>query len=149
MTIANTPTALFGSVPFSQLAARTQGRVAVPGDTDYDALVSPWNVAVPVRPAAVVAAETAEDVVEAVRFAAEHGLRVTPQATGHGPMAELLTELVVLTKGLDEVVVHPEGWARVGAGNEAVNHSRTAGWNGSRLFLRGIVSVVTLLDIPP
>jgi FAD/FMN-containing dehydrogenase len=116
MTIADTPTELFGSVPFSELAARTQGTVAVPGDPDYDALVSPWNVAVPVRPAAVVAAETADDVVEAVRFAAEHGLRVTPQATGHGPMAELLTELVVLTKGLDQVVVHPEGWARVGAG---------------------------------
>lgn len=116
MTIANPPTELFGAVPFSELAARTQGTVAVPGDADFDALVSPWNVAVPVRPAAVVAAETAEDVVEAVRFAAEHGLRVTPQATGHGPMAELLTELVVLTKGLDEVVVHPEGWARVGAG---------------------------------
>ena len=68
------------------------------------------------RPAAVVAAETDQDVVEAVRFAAANGLRVTPQATGHGPMAELLTELLVTTKGLDEVVVHPEGWARVGAG---------------------------------
>jgi FAD/FMN-containing dehydrogenase len=116
MTIANSPAEHLGSVPFSELASRTRGTVAVPGDADYDALVAPWNVAVPVRPAAVVAAETAEDVVEAVRFAAEHGLRVTPQATGHGPMAELLTELVVLTKGLDEVVVHPEGWARVGAG---------------------------------
>jgi FAD/FMN-containing dehydrogenase len=31
-------------------------------------------------------------------------------------MADLLTELLVTTKGLDEVVVHPEGWARVGAG---------------------------------
>ena len=31
-------------------------------------------------------------------------------------MAELVTELLVTTKGLDEVVVHPEGWARVGAG---------------------------------
>ena len=49
-------------------------------------------------------------------FAAGNGLRVTPQATGHGPMAELITELLVTTKGLDEVVVHPEGWARVGAG---------------------------------
>ena len=31
-------------------------------------------------------------------------------------MSELLTELLVTTKGLDECVVHPEGWARVGAG---------------------------------
>ena len=58
MTIANTPAELFDAVPFAELATRTLGRVAVPGDADYDALVSPWNVAVPVRPAAVVAAES-------------------------------------------------------------------------------------------
>ncbi|MEZ0447376.1 FAD-binding oxidoreductase [Cellulomonas sp. ICMP 17802] len=105
-----------GPVPFTELSARTQGTVATPDDEEYDALVSPWNLAIPVKPAAVLAAETDRDVVEAVRFAAEHGLRVTPQATGHGPMADLLTELVVTTSRLDEVVVHPEGWARVGAG---------------------------------
>ena len=70
----------------TQLHARTQGTVAVAGDEEYDTLVSPWNLAIPVRPAAVVAAETDQDVVEAVRFAARNGLRVTPQATGHGPM---------------------------------------------------------------
>ena len=101
---------------FAELDARTAGPVAVPGDEAYDALVSPWNVAIPVRPAAVLAARTAQDVVEAVRFAARHGLHVTPQATGHGPMAELVRELLVTTQGLDECVVHPEGWARVGAG---------------------------------
>ena len=116
MTIAETVAAFEGSVPFAELDALTQGTVAVPGDEEYDGLVSPWNLAIPVRPAAVVAAETDQDVVEAVRFAAAHGLRVTPQATGHGPMAELVTELLVTTKHLDEVVVHPEGWARAGAG---------------------------------
>ena len=69
-----------------------------------------------VRPAVVVAAQTAEDVVEAVRFAARHGLLVTPQATGHGAMSALVGELLVTTKGLDECIIHPEGWARVGAG---------------------------------
>jgi FAD/FMN-containing dehydrogenase len=114
MTIAQTSTP---AVPFAELDALTIGTVAVPGDTAYDALVSPWNVAVPVRPAAVLAAFDAQDVVEAVRFAGRHGLRVTPQATGHGPMADLTTELLVTTKELDEVVIHPEeGWARAGAG---------------------------------
>jgi FAD binding domain len=102
--------------PFAELDALTIGTVAVPGDQKYDALVSPWNLAIQVRPAAVLAAHDAQDVVEAVRFAARHGIRVTPQATGHGPMADLTTELLVTTKELDEVVVHPEGWARVGAG---------------------------------
>src|SRR5688572_12448889 len=113
MTIAQTSPA---AVPFAELDALTIGTVAVPGDRRYDALVSPWNLAVPVRPAAVLAAHDAQDVVEAVRFAARHGIRVTPQATGHGPMADLTTELLVTTKELDEVVVHPEGWARAGAG---------------------------------
>lgn len=114
MTIAQTSTA---AVPFAELDALTIGTVAVPGDKKYDALVSPWNVAIPVRPAAVLAAHDAQDVVDAVQFAARHGIRVTPQATGHGPMADLTTELLVTTKELDEVVIHPEeGWARAGAG---------------------------------
>ena len=101
---------------FVELDACTTGTVALPGEAAYDAIVAPWNLAVSVRPAAVLAAETAQDVVEAVRFANRHDLHVTPQATGHGPMAELTRELLVVTKGLDECVVHPEGWARVGAG---------------------------------
>ena len=101
---------------FVELDACTTGTVALPDDAAYDALVSPWNLAIPVRPIAALAAKTAQDVVEAVRFANRHGLRVTPQATGHGPMAELTRDLLVVTKGLDECVVHPEGWARVGAG---------------------------------
>ncbi len=116
MTLIDTGTTKTSEAPFEELDARTTGTVAVPGDEAYDGLVSPWNLAIPVRPAAVVAAQTAQDVVEAVRFAASHDLRVTPQATGHGPIAELLTELLVTTQGLDECVVHPEGWARVGAG---------------------------------
>ena len=101
---------------FAELDARTIGVVGLPGDEAYDALVSPWNVAIPVRPLAVLAARTAQDVVEAVRFASRHGLRVAPQATGHGPMTDLVDELLVTTAGLDECFVHPDGWARVGAG---------------------------------
>lgn len=102
--------------PFSELRARTTGTVAVKGDADYEALVSPWNLAIPVRPDAVLDARTAQDVVEAVRFARRHRLVVTPQATGHGAISALVGQLLVATAGLDECVVHPEGWARVGAG---------------------------------
>ena len=117
MTIIETGTEPSTSrAPFHELDEHTTGSVARPGDAEYDTLVSPWNVAVPVRPAAVVAARTAQDVVEAVRFASRYGMHITPQATGHGPMADLVTELLVVTKGLDECVIHPEGWARVGAG---------------------------------
>src|SRR3712207_6505383 len=96
MTLLDTRPDTATEVVFAELDARTTGTVAVPGDPAYDALVSPWNLAVPVRPAAVLAAETALDVVEAVRFADRHGLQVTPQATGHGPMAALTRELLVV-----------------------------------------------------
>ena len=42
-------------VPFAELDAATTGTVAVQGSEGYDDLVSPWNLAIPVRPAAVVA----------------------------------------------------------------------------------------------
>ena len=65
MTIAQTSTAY--AAPFAELDALTIGTVAVPGDRAYDALVSPWNLAVAVRPAAVLAAHDVQDVVEAVK----------------------------------------------------------------------------------
>jgi hypothetical protein len=103
-------------VSFEPLDARLTGSVHTPGDPQYDALVSPWNLAVEVRPAAVVDARTAEDVAEAVRFAGAHGLTAGVQATGHGAIPGISGHLLVATKGLDELTVHPEGWARVGAG---------------------------------
>ena len=101
---------------FAGLRARTEGAVLEPGDEGYDALVTPWNVAVPVRPAGVVAATCAQDVVASVRFARSHELTVSPQATGHGAVVGRAGSLLVNTARLDECTVHPDGWARVGAG---------------------------------
>jgi hypothetical protein len=44
-----------------ELRARLTGTLAEPHEASYDELVTPWNLAVPMRPAAVVAARTAED----------------------------------------------------------------------------------------
>ena len=103
-------------ISFETLGSRLTGSVHTPGDPRYDALVSPWNLAVEIRPAAVVDAHTAEDVVEAVRFAAENRLTAGVQATGHGAIPGISGHLLIATKGLDEVTVHPEGWVRVGSG---------------------------------
>jgi FAD binding domain-containing protein len=104
------------SAPLDLLRRELIGEVHTPDDPAYDALVTPWNLAVPMRPAAVVAPHTAQDVAATVRFAGDHGLTVGVQATGHGAVASLAGHLLVSTKALDEVTVHPEGWARVGAG---------------------------------
>lgn len=100
----------------AELRASVTGRVATPDDPAYAGIVSPWNVAIEVQPSIAVEAATADDVVEAVRFARRHGLTVTPQATGHGPIGALVGDVLVATRGLDECTVHPDGWARVGAG---------------------------------
>jgi FAD/FMN-containing dehydrogenase len=92
------------------------GTVHTPDEEAYAALVTPWNVAIPMRPAAVVAARNAEDVAATVRFARENGLTVGVQATGHGAIASIAGHLLISTRDLDEVTVHAEGWARVGAG---------------------------------
>ncbi|MEP9361503.1 FAD-binding oxidoreductase [Nocardioides sp. CN2-186] len=74
------------------------GRVHLPGEPGYDAARLPWNVAVDQRPAAVALPRSAAEVATVVRLAAEAGLRVAPQSTGHnaGPLA---------AQGLDDVVV--------------------------------------------
>jgi FAD/FMN-containing dehydrogenase len=74
------------------------GRVHLPGDAGYDAARLPWNVAVDQRPAAVAVPRSAAEVATVVRVAAEAGLRVAPQSTGHnaGPLA---------AQGLDDVVI--------------------------------------------
>lgn len=101
---------------YDALRRRLTGALALPGDEFYDRLRTPWNVAVAPTPAAVVEARDAQDVVAAVRFAAASGLAVAVQATGHGIADTLDGVLLVHTGRLDECVVHPDGWARVGAG---------------------------------
>ncbi|MDF1603768.1 FAD-binding oxidoreductase [Nocardioides sp. YIM 152315] len=74
------------------------GRLHVPGDEGYDAARVAWNLAVDQRPAAVALPRTAAEVATVVRRAAEAGLRVAPQSTGHnaGPLA---------ARGLDDTVL--------------------------------------------
>ncbi len=102
--------------PLPELAATLTGRVVLPTDTGYAALATPWNVAVPSAPLAVVVAAGAEDVSSVLRFAAQHGLEVDVRGTGHGAAPAGDRTLLVHTGRLDELTVHPDGWARVGAG---------------------------------
>lgn len=93
-----------------------KGSVHVASESSYDAFVVPWNRAIPMTPDVVVVPKDAEDVAAAVRVAGELGLKVGVQATGHGAISSLAGQVLISTSGLDEVTIHPEGWARVGAG---------------------------------
>lgn len=62
----------------AQLDTALAGETVVPGSSDWDSARTAWNLAVDQRPAAVVFAESAADVM----FDAEHARCCVPTATG-------------------------------------------------------------------
>lgn len=101
------------------LRSTLAGRVAGPADPEWDAERAAWALAVDQRPALVVRAAHAADVMVAIRFAVAHGLRVAPQGTGHNaaPLGELGDTLLLRTDLMRGVTIDPERMiARVEAG---------------------------------
>jgi FAD/FMN-containing dehydrogenase len=101
------------------LRARLWGDLVLPGDESWDEARRAWNLAVDQQPAAVALPETADDIVEIVDFAREHGLRVAPQGTGHnaGPLGWLDDTILLKTSRMRRVEIDPESRrARVEAG---------------------------------
>lgn len=91
-----------------------EGRLLRGGDAAQSAV--PWNLAASFRPAAVLRAASAEDVAAGLDLARRSGIPVAVQATGHGAVHGLDGTLVIDTRALDELAVHRDGWARIGAG---------------------------------
>jgi hypothetical protein len=90
-----------------------------PEDDGFDSARRAWNLAVDQRPTAVTYAEDAGEVAAAVRLAAQRGLRVAVQGTGHGagPMGDLDGALLLKTMRMTGIEVDPGARrARVEAG---------------------------------
>src|SRR5262245_51001052 len=64
-------------------ATGVRGPVLRPGDDGYDAARTVWNGLIDRRPAVIVQPTGAADVVDAVRFAREHGLLLSVKGGGH------------------------------------------------------------------
>ena len=97
----------------------TTGRVATPNDSDWDAARAAWNLAADQQPRAVAFVEGADDVAAVVRFAAEEGLQVAGQGTGHGAVAlgPLDDAILIKTERMRAVDVDADArTARVEAG---------------------------------
>jgi len=109
----------------ARLAARTAGPVwaATAVDRgDYDRERRGFNMALDHRPALVLAAATASDVVEGIRFAAENDLPLDLQATGHGAHRAMDGGLLITTRRLTDVRVDPgRRVARIAAGATAAD----------------------------
>lgn len=103
--------------PLDELRARLPGGLAEAHEPAYEELTRPWNLAVAMAPIAVVTPRSVAEVCTTVAFARAHKMTVGVQATGHGAAAPLAGHLLLATRHLAEVTVHPaERWARVGAG---------------------------------
>ncbi|NYJ73718.1 FAD-binding oxidoreductase [Allobranchiibius huperziae] len=89
-----------------------------PGDDEYDTATQPRNATADQHPVAVVAATSADDVRRAVRAAADAGLGVAVQATGHGAAGTVGDDVLLIdTRRMNGVSVDPSArTARVGAG---------------------------------
>ncbi|HEY7631427.1 MAG TPA: FAD-binding oxidoreductase [Thermoleophilaceae bacterium] len=101
------------------LRAVIAGEVHAPGDSGYDEARSAFNLALDLRPAVIVVADSAADVVNAVRYAKEHGLRIAPQGTSHGagPLGSLEDAILLKTTRMRGVEIYPATrTARVEAG---------------------------------
>jgi FAD/FMN-containing dehydrogenase len=97
-------------IDVSALRARLDGDVSVPGDPDWDEARLAWNLAADQRPAAVVQAESAADVLAVVEFARANGVRIAPQGTGHmaGALESLDGTLLLKTSRMRGVEIDPE-----------------------------------------
>ncbi len=124
------------------LRDRCAGIVAVPGDAAYDELRTPWNVAADLRPAAVATPRDVQEVRAVVRAAAELGLRIAPQSTGHaaailaqhdlsGVVLLRTTELTSVRIDAEENVAHVGGGSLWQAVVEAAAEQGLAAQHGS------------------
>jgi FAD/FMN-containing dehydrogenase len=101
------------------LRTAVAGDVFTQGDHGYDEARRAWNLTTDERPAVVVVAESAADVVQAVRFARSRGMRIAPQGTGHGsePLEPLAGAMLLRTVRMRGVRIDPAArTARADAG---------------------------------
>ncbi len=93
------------------------GAVLAPGEPGFDEHRLAWNLAFEHHPAVIVKPTDGGDVAVAVGHAAEVGLAVAVQATGHGVIRPADDAMLIVMTDVDDVVVDPENWtARIGAG---------------------------------
>src|SRR3954471_11141673 len=98
------------STTVDALRERLTGEYVTPEDANWDEARLAWNLAVDQRPAAVAIPETADDIVEVVRYARANGYRVAGQSTGHNahPLADGLEHTILIkTHRMRDVQIDP------------------------------------------
>jgi FAD/FMN-containing dehydrogenase len=99
------------------LAGRLGDRLSFPGDPRWDAVRSPWNLAIDQHPAAVAAPRDVDELRALISAARGDGLQLAVQPSGHGASGTLDGTVLVRTAAFDRLEVDVEARvARIGAG---------------------------------
>ncbi len=108
---------IIGTPALKNLRSGLRGAAYAPGDDGYDEACAAWNLNARQHPAIVVVAESARDVLAAVRLAREEGMGVGVMATGHGVGAVCDGGVLINTSRMKGIGVDPVSrTARVEAG---------------------------------
>lgn len=91
-----------------ELSARIAGVVLEPGDPGFDEEAAGFNAALRNTPDLVVGVASSDDVVEAVRYASDHGLAVRVQSTGHGAHVPVTDGVLLTTRRMDGLSIDPQ-----------------------------------------
>ncbi len=99
------------------LSGRLGDRLVLPGDPRWDAVRSPWNLAIDQHPAAVAMPADLEELQSVLAAARADGLQLAVQPSGHGASGTLDGAVLVRTAAFDRLEVDVDARiARVGAG---------------------------------
>jgi len=93
----------------TELRAQVRGSVLLPGEGGYDEARTIWNAMIDRRPAVIVRAAGAADVVAAVQFASKHELPLAVRGGGHNIAGNAVTEggLMLDLSGMKSVRINP------------------------------------------
>ena len=122
------------------MVSQLHGAVLRPGDEGYDAARAAWNLNADQRPAVVVMAESAADILAAVRLARAEGLGVGVMATGHGVSMPPDGGVLVNTSRMTGVAGRPGGAHGAGRGGGEVARRRSRGAEHGLAGLTGSAS---------
>jgi hypothetical protein len=107
MRIGSSPGSGLTAEDVRGLASGVAGPVLLPGEDGFDAEHAGFELTVPHHPAVVVGATSSGDVLASVQFAAERGLPVAVQATGHGASSPADGAVFINTSRMDQVTIDP------------------------------------------
>lgn len=94
---------------FEELASRIKGDVITPSSPGYEDSRKIWSGLIDKRPRAIVECASADDVAEAVRFAAAEGWKVSTRGGGHNVAGSSMAGDIVLDlSSMRSVTVDPQ-----------------------------------------